>query len=677
VVTVLPAARTVSLDLQGAGGLAGAGHLEVRIDGGPPALVPAADPFTIRLPEGLAPGAHRVDLAFRRGAGAGLLVAGSAIRPGRSAGGARVEGGDLVQAGPSIVDVAARPGSGRTLAGELCPAGFLGGTGGAAVQLFDAEDRPIAEGGGAEGARTRLGDRSLTRPWGCRRIELATGEEAGPLRVRFTLPAEGREVRWRGWRWLPAPAAHVPPAELPAAGARPAEAERALAGHGPPRLVVVYVLDALRADHLGHLGGPPGISPVIDRLAGEGATFRRHWSTAPNTLPAIRNLFTGEVWASNAAWRETGSARPTLAEVFRDAGWRTGLFSANGYLSTHFGLSRGFGHVSREALFDGLSSDGVNRSAEEVHAAALDWLDGLAGPTGEEPAFLYLQTVHPHNPYAPPPDLERRFTAGVPSEIAGDTATLKAIQRGSFVPTGADRERLRGLYAASVAYNDRELGRFLTALAHRVPPEETLLVVTSDHGEELFDHGGVLHGYTLYEELLHVPLVVRWPGTVKPAERTEPTDALDLHATLVDLAGASGRTPASGRSLLPLLTGRQEDLPARLLFAAAPGVAGGIHAVRDGDWKLFRTAGTERSWAIGRGRAHSWRREYLFDLASDPGERRNLAGLGGPREAWLRARLAAWLAERRAAGGEAGEPAAEEPLDQETERRLRALGYLD
>ena len=671
VVTVLPEARTVSLDLADAGGLGQAGHLEVRIDGGPPAPVPPADPLVLRLPEGLPAGAHRVDLSFPGGAGAELLVTGSALRPRRTGSGAKVEGGDLRQSGPSLVDVAARPGPGRVLAGELCPESFLAGTAGAAVRVFDAGGRAIADAGG---------ERVWDRLRGCRRLELTTGGEAGPFRVRFTVRDEGRDVLWRGWRWLPAAGPDEPADPAAAAPRAPSPEPSAAPGLRPPRLVVVYVLDALRADHLGHLGGPPGISPTIDRLAAGGATFRRHGSTAPNTLPAVRNLFTGGVWASAAAWRETGAARPTLAEVFRQAGWRTGLFSGNGYLSTHFGLSRGFEHVSREALFDGPAADGVNRNAEAVHAAALGWLDGLAGaagPTGKGPVFLYLQTIHPHNPYAPPPDLERRWTAAMPSEIRGDTATLKAIQRGSLIPTAADRRRLRGLYAASVAYNDRELGRFLEALAARVPPEDTLLVVTSDHGEELFDHGGVLHGYTLYEELLHVPLVVRWPGTVRPRSEDRPTDALDLHATLLDLAGALGRAPTGGRSLVPLLTGQADHLPERLLFAAAPGVAGGIHAIRHGDWKLFRVTGTERSWAVGRGRAHSWQREYLFDLAADPAESRNLAGLGGPREAWLRARLAAWLAEVRAAPAEGAGPTPEEPLDEETERRLRALGYLD
>jgi len=443
-----------------------------------------------------------------------------------------------------------------------------------------------------------------------------------------------------------------------------------------PRLVVLYVLDALRADHVGHLGGSAGISPTLDRLAAEGASFRRHWSTGPNTLAAIRNLFTGEVWAHSRSWRAAGATRATLAEAFRAAGYRTGLFSANGYVSARFGLARGFEHVSREALFEepAPGEPFVNRSAERVHAATLAWLDALAG---DEPAFLYLQTIHPHNPYAPPEDLERRFTAGIPSKIRGDTRTLISIQRGRLKPSPADRERLQGLYAASVAQNDRELASLLEALASRFPPAETLVMVTSDHGEELFDHGGVLHGYTLYEELLHVPLIVRWPGTVRPGSIGLPTDALDLHATLLEVAGAPARTPPGpGRSLLPLLAAGGSPLAARPLFAAAPGVSGGIAAIRDGDWKLIRVGGSRRGWVMGTGAGRSRDPEYLFDLTADPGERHNLAGHGGAREERLRARLRAWLEERGRVG--AGEPERpEEPLDEETERRLRALGYVD
>lgn len=653
-------------------GLRGASHLEVRLEGGPPGLVPLADPLTIRLPEELAPGRHLVELSPRGQDRALLLVAGSAIRPTRSVGGAEVVDGELVQTGPSLVDVVARPGRGRTLAGQLCPGDFLTGTAGVSVEVVSAKGPRLAGWSGGDGPVERLR--------GCRRIELAPEDRAGadgPVRVRLAVFEEGREVRWRGWQWLPEEASSQGPRRMSGQAPPP-----------PPRLVVLYVMDALRADFVSHLGGPTGVSPVLDRIAREGATFRRHWATGPNTLAAVPDLFTGEVWVTEGAWRAAGASRPTLAEVYREAGYRTGLFSGNGYLTRHFGLARGFEHVSEAALFDVSSTgeSGVNRSAERAHRAALAWLDTLPR---DEPVFLHVQTIHPHNPYAPPPDLERRFTAGIPSDVPGDTATLRDIQRGRRSTSPADRARLRGLYAASLAYNDRELGRLLEALAERFPARETLLVVTSDHGDELFDHGGVLHGYTLYEELLHVPLIVRWPGTVLPGGPPEgcesPTDHLDLHATLLDAIGAlddqgaGGRTSSTGRSLLPLLTGGDDAFPERLLFAAAPGLPGGIHAVRDGGWKLIRVGGTQDRWVMGLGPGRSWEREYLFDLGTDPEEGHNLAGQGGVREQYLRARLRAWLAERRAAVGDA-EPAPETPpeeMDEETRRRLRALGYVD
>jgi arylsulfatase A-like enzyme len=440
--------------------------------------------------------------------------------------------------------------------------------------------------------------------------------------------------------------------------------------------VVLYVMDALRADTVGHLGSPPGISPTIDRMAREGFTFRDHRSTAPNTLLSIRHLFTGRVLVNAQAWRRIGSGLPTLAETFEAAGYRTGLFSANGYVSAHYGLARGFGHVSREALLDLESPDPapVNRSAERVHSAALEWLATL--PEGA-PVFLYLHTIHLHNPYAPPPDLEARFTAGVASTIRGDTLTLRDLLRGRRTASPADRERLRGLYRASLAYNDRELAGFLEDLWRRFPRHESLVVLTADHGEELFDHGGVLHGYTLHEELLRVPLVVWGPGYVKGGETREVTDALDLHATLVDVSGAAAGE-GDGRSLLDLVTGRGGPPPPRLHFAASEGIPGGSFAVRSGRFKYVWARGTERTWAMGLGPARSWDREYLFDLAKDPGERTNLAGSWSVREDWLRTRLRAWTRTRLERSRSAAEPeAAEPPLEESDRRRLRALGYVE
>ena len=298
---------------------------------------------------------------------------------------------------------------------------------------------------------------------------------------------------------------------------------------------------------------------------------------------------------------------------------------------------------------------------------------------------MLFRSIHPHNPYAPPPGFARRFTAGIPSTIDGYTRTLLAIEKGRRATSPADRDRLRGLYAASLAYEDSELARLLGALRELYPLRETLLVLTADHGDELFDHGGVLHGFTLYEELLHIPLVVWAPGRVRPGETSELTDALDLHATLLDLLGPRpGTAPRGpGRNLFPLLTGRASHLASRLHFAGAPNAAGGFAEVRDGRWKLIRVAGSRRGWGMGRGPGRTWSRDYLFDLATDPKESRNLAGTGGVEEQWLRARLRAWVHERKLAGrsaqgsrssGGSGEGPA---LDEATRQQLEALGYVE
>lgn len=663
IVTLTPHARKLVMEPVLGDETLRPGHVQVRVDDGPPTPVPLADPLSVSLPKDLSPGRHRIGLSTARPREAPLILAQATVRPVPAEGTVRMADGSLILTGPAAAQVLAEPREGWVLRGEVCPGALLGSTRGASVEMTGLDESTIGRWTGGGGLLDRL--------WGCRRVEFTPVSTSGPVRVTFRAIETGSVLRWRGWRWHPASAPGSAGADEGASS--PAESEQSRR----PRVVVLYVFDALRADTVGHLGGPPGISPTIDRLAREGFTFRDHRSTAPNTLLSIRHLFTGRILINGEAWNRVGARLPTLAEAFRAAGYRTGLFSANGYVSAHYGLSRGFEHVSKQALFDGgpPSSTRVNRSAERVHAAALAWLATLPE---NAPVFLYLHTIHPHNPYSPPSELAARFTSGIASTIHGDTRTLKDLLRGRRTTTAADRERLRGLYRASLAYNDRELARFLKALRRRYPEKETVVVLTADHGEELFDHGGVLHGYTLYEELLHVPLVVWGPGAVRPGETDEVTDALDLHATLLDLAGTTDRGDRAGRSLLDLLRGRAETLPPGLHLAASEGIPGGIFAVRSGRWKYIWARGTERTWAMGLGPARSWDREYLFDLDEDPGETRNLAGGFSVREDWLRARLRAWVETQLAqirAGTATGEE--ETPLDPSELRRLRALGYVD
>lgn len=463
-----------------------------------------------------------------------------------------------------------------------------------------------------------------------------------------------------------------------------------------PKVVLLYVMDALRADFVGHLGGPEGISPTWDRLAREGVTLTRHRCVAPSTLPSTRALFSGHAFRFAKEYPLI-DRMPLLAERFREAGYRTGLFSGNAYVSPSYGLDRGFDHVADEVLFgpDSPSVErGVNVNAARVQEAALAWLDSLELEKGtdngsEDRAFLYLHTIHPHNPYAPPPELEARFTAGIPSSIDGRTDTLFAVQDGEREVDASDQERLRGLYAAAFAYNDRVLAQLVGALEERFEPGEVLVVLTSDHGEELFEHDGVLHGYTFYEEMLRIPLTFWWPGRIPPGRVDHPTDTLDLHATLLQLLGIDGgddpdrgrdlRFP-EGRTLWPQILRETTELPPRLHFAAAPAVRNGLVAATLDEGgvsvaKLVLAGRTDLHWGMGKGIGRSRDPEYFFDLQADPGEQHNRAGTGGRLELWLRSRLRAWVRAGEALGQTAG-PAEERELDAETRERLRSLGYL-
>ena len=434
----------------------------------------------------------------------------------------------------------------------------------------------------------------------------------------------------------------------------------------PPRLVVLYVFDALRADHLGGRGW----TPFLDRVAAEGAVFTDHTSTAVSTMTWAKTMFSGRFFFEKGGLPDT---EETLAEVIRAAGYRALGLSGNGHVSAKYGLDRGFDVLEMVwPLARGADPDTyVNRNAADLHRRALELIDE---DPSNHPTFLYIHSIHPHTPYAPPHELADALCGGIPSSIDGMSPTLLAIRDGDIVPSADDRRRLACLYAVGLRYADAELGRFLAGLEARVAAEDTLLIVTSDHGEELFDHGGVLHGHTLYDELLRVPLVIRWPGTITPSVVDAAVDTVDLHETLRALVGAPpSAAGAGGRSLWPALLGDPATLGVeKLRFAVVPTLPGGMTMVRSDRHKLVFAPRTDGGPGMGLGPGRSHDPEYLFDLWEDPGETTNLIGLGLPEEARLRAALIGW-AERTAAGGSA----APVELDRETREHLEALGYVD
>ena len=646
------------------------------------------DPVEIPLPEGLSPGRLLVEVVRAPGSPP-LDVAAAQLRPNLPPGEARFSDGDgegknLVQSGWSRVEAVRRVAPGEAVHGTFRPPDDPG-----EGQVFRAV---VEDGRGVELSRFEW---RQGQPRWSRDLRLSTGDADGMVRLVLTAEGSGPAATWEGLRWR-----DLRPAEVATAGGGdtgPASGGKRASAPGtggeasaePPRLVMVYVMDALRADHVaasrragtgdGEEGpdaadGPPPLarttafdlrrnpetSATFDRLAADGVVFTAHRSVAPSTLPSTRALFTGRLQPEAA---DAGEA-VMLAEHFREAGYRTALFSGNPYVGPAYGLDRGFDHVAEGVLYEEDPSAPFNDNAARVHAAALDWLEAL--PAGER-AFVYIHTIHPHNPYDPPRDLARGFTRRIHgSAIDGSTDTLFAVQRRRRPVTGADRARLAALYAGAFAYNDRELAAFLDGVAEHVPPDDTFLTLTSDHGEELFDHGGVLHGYTLYEEQLRVPLVLWAPGWLTSGHVTAPTTTLDLRAALLSLLPSNHQPPgdAAHNLLAPL-----PDPATRPLFAAAPSVRDGLVSLSLGDLKLVAAPGGPRVWGMGLGLGRTRDPEYVFDLAHDPHERQNRAGLEGIGEDWLRSRLRAWVPTRRPTGPEP-------PTDPETRKKLEALGYL-
>jgi arylsulfatase A-like enzyme len=312
----------------------------------------------------------------------------------------------------------------------------------------------------------------------------------------------------------------------------------------------------------------------------------------------------------------------------------------------------------------------VNRNAADVHRRALEIPDSSPATT---PVFLYLHTVHPHAPDAPPHHLVDEMCGEIRSTIDGMSPTLLAVRDGDLDPTSADRRRLSCLYAAGLRDNDAEIGRLVGELHRRYRRDEMLLVVTSDHGEEFFDHGGVLRGHTLYDELLRVPLVFHSPDRLAPAVVDLPSDTVDLDETLrVLVGGPLSRVDAGGQPLWPVILADDPGaVEPELRFASVPTLPGGMTMVRSQTHKLVVAPRTDPGPGMGLGIRRSTDPEYLFDLRSDPGERANLIGSGLPEEEWLRDRLIEWIERTRE------QPRAQDvELDETTKEHLEASGYV-
>jgi arylsulfatase A-like enzyme len=411
------------------------------------------------------------------------------------------------------------------------------------------------------------------------------------------------------------------------------------------RNVLIVMVDTLRADRLRAYDPDARVdSPAFDRLVRGGQLFERAYAPASWTKPSAASVLTGLLPSHHGATthnRVLDPRVPTLAERLSLAGYQTAAFVANGYVSERFGFERGFDEF-RNAATNGRAS------GDELVEDLLAWLDAHHDSA---PFFVYLHPTDVHAPYRPRPSTLRTLTDGLyhgPIDFDASPNLLRSIERGELTLTDRDRSRLLALYDAGVADHDElVLDPLVEGLAERGLMDDTLIVFVSDHGEELFDHGSVGHGGArVWQELIHVPLVMHWPG-LAPARVHGTVGLVSIAATITDAVGLPVDPTLDGQSLVPLLEGQSP--------ATAPvvGETGGLVFVVANRFKLVRSAGSADGWV---------------DLLSDPREIESAADIGRKAVAHFGAALSR-LTPREDRGGV--------EIDADTLRRLTALGYVD
>ena len=424
---------------------------------------------------------------------------------------------------------------------------------------------------------------------------------------------------------------------------------------GAPDVILVS-LDTTRADHLSTYGYGRETSPHLTAFAADALLFTQAHSPAAWTLPAHASLFTGMYPSRHGAHLAGGflpgrsidghrrvafplpEERVTLAEALRDRGYRTAAFAANfSYLYRTFGVAQGFGHYDdAPGLLFHVRPHVVHfaqqfapgfclksfRSAHEINAAALSWLD--RAPAGR-PVFLFLNYMEPHEPWLAPAPYDRwsRGLAGA-ARLAHTNLYTHAVR--DF--TDAERAFIAANYDGQLLQMDAALGELLAALRARGRYETALVVVTADHGECLGEHGQVGHiGRMLYEPLLHVPLVVKFPGAGRPRGRTDrPVQLIDVLPTALAAAGAQVPAGVQGEPLLDVTHASvaEEDINPWLVAQYGGAYDRAMRVLYEGSYKLITTSRGER---------------LLFDLARDPDETEDLAARDPARTEALARRL--------------------------------------
>jgi arylsulfatase A-like enzyme len=457
-----------------------------------------------------------------------------------------------------------------------------------------------------------------------------------------------------------------------------------------PNILLISV-DMLRPDHLGCYSYGRPTSPNIDRLAAEGALFENAISSTSWTLPAHAALFTGladSVHGCTDTDRRLAENRHTLAERLREAGYATVGFFSGPYLHPVFGLGQGFdeyvdctsyaalsaqtaaetGTVDGTKIWDASHAD---ITSPEVTRRVSAWL----AANRRRPFFMFVHMWDVHFDFIPPPPYDRKFDPDYQGSIDGKRFLFNTAVNASM--PRRDLEHVIALYDGEIAWTDEHIGRMLAEVDALGLRESTVVVLLSDHGTEFFEHGRKAHRQSLYDEVIRIPLIVRYPGRIEPGRRhADQVRIIDVLPTITDLAGLGTPDDVMGQSLVPLFSGaelRRDNLAVSELFCDSR------RLTPDGRWerrdprfsmqqrlRSFRRADCKIINDLNRHHVE------VFDLPADPREQTALESCppaltqdAEQARAWLKAFRSAWPAE-----------GAQSAIPPEVLAQLKSLGYV-
>jgi arylsulfatase A-like enzyme len=398
--------------------------------------------------------------------------------------------------------------------------------------------------------------------------------------------------------------------------------------------VLLISVDMLRADHVSCYGHPQPTSPSIDALAKEGVLFEKNFASSSWTLPSHAAMFTSlpdSLHGCTDTDRSLDPSAVTLAERFQAAGYETAGFFSGAYLHPAFGLGQGFERyvdcTSYAAMMDGkptsewaMSKDVMEAShRDDPGAQTFTAFQGWLEKRSKKPFFAFVHLWDPHFDFTPPPPFDTKFDPGYQGPIDGKNFFFdKDRYKAGMDPK--DLKHLLALYDGEIAWTDSVIGKIRAELEKQGLLEDTVIALTSDHGTEFFEHGSKGHRMTLYDEVLHTPLVVRYPKSLPQGRRVpDLSRGIDLGPTLLELAGFPAPQDVYGQSLLPALG--EGVKPPDAAAAAAPKGSSRVvprtvselqslglnqRAVRTQKWKLVDDIAGQDHW--------------YFDLSKDPGE---------------------------------------------------------